>query len=142
MAEIKTKVNDASVAKFLNAIADDQVREDCWAIAEMMQKASKTEPRMWGSAILGFGSYHYKYASGHEGDAPRIGFSPRKQNITLYLMCGLKERQDLFEALGKSKCGVGCLYIKRLSDVHVPTLKKLIKASFDESKKMYPNDGV
>ena len=99
----------------------------------MMQKATKDKPKMWGTSIVGFGSYHYKYPSGHEGDAARIGFSPRKQNITLYIMpCFERNHEryhELMASLGKHSCGKSCLYFKRLSDIHVPTLKKLINAS-------------
>lgn len=129
MAEPKTKVNNASVAKFLNAIQDEKVRQDCWAIVDMMQAATKAEPKMWGTNIVGFGSYHYVYASGKEGDWPLTAFSPRKQNITLYIMAGFEQYDELLTKLGKHACGKACLYIKRLEDVHQPTLKKLINAS-------------
>ncbi|MEP7342016.1 MAG: DUF1801 domain-containing protein [Acidobacteriota bacterium] len=129
MAELKTKLNDASVDDFLNAIKDEQVRQDCWAITEMMQKATKAAPKMWGPSIVGFGIRRYKYANGREGDWMQVAFSPRKQNITLYIATGFEERDDLLAALGNHSCGKGCVYIKRLSDMHLPTLKKLIKAS-------------
>ncbi len=138
MAELKTKLNDASVDDFLNAIKDEQVRQDCWAIAKMMQEAAKAEPKMWGSSIVGFGSSHYKYASGREGDWMQVAFSPRKQNITLYISSGFEGRDELLTRLGKHSCGKGCVYIKRLSDVHLPTLKKLIKASVKHMLKTYP----
>jgi len=138
MAELKTKLNDASVDGFLNAIKDEQVRQDCWAIAKMMQEAAKAEPKMWGSSIVGFGSYRYKYASGREGDWMLTAFSPRKQNITLYIYGGFEGRDELLTRLGKHSCGKGCVYIKRLSDVHLPTLKKLIKASVKHMLKTYP----
>ena len=129
MAEPKTKLNDASVADFLNAINVEQVRQDCWAIVEMMQKATKAEPKMWGSNIVGFGSSPIKYANGREADWPQIAFSPRKQNLTLYIEAEFPGRDELLAQLGKHSCGKVCVYIKRLSDVHLPTLKKLIKAS-------------
>jgi uncharacterized protein DUF1801 len=129
MAELKTKRNDSSVDDFLNAIKDEQVREDCRAIADIMQKATKAKPQMWGSAIVGFGSRRYKYASGREMDWMLIAFSPRKQNITLYISSGFEGYDELMAQLGKHSCGKGCLYIKRLSDVHLPTLKKLINGS-------------
>src|ERR1051326_7368665 len=100
MAEPKTKLTDASVDDFLNAIKDEQVRQDCWAITEMMQKATNAAPKMWGSSIVGFGISRYKYASGREGDWPQIAFSPRKQNITLYLPTGFEEREELLAQLG------------------------------------------
>lgn len=129
MAELKTKLTDASVNDFLDSLKDEQVRQDCWAITEIMRKATNAEPKMWGSSIVGFGSYHYKYASGREGDWMQTAFSPRKQNITLYLSSGFEGRDELLAQLGKHSCGKGCVYIKRLSDVHLPTLKKLVKAS-------------
>lgn len=129
MAELKTKLNGASVDGFLNAIKDQQVREDCWTIVDIMQKATKAKPQMWGTAIVGFGRYHYKYASGREGDWMLTAFSPRKQNITLYLMGGFEDYDELMSRLGKHACGKSCLYIKRLSDIHLPTLRKLVGAS-------------
>ena len=140
MAELKTKLNDASVDDFLNAIKDEQVRTDCWAIADIMQKATKAKPQMWGSAIVGFGSRRYKYSSGREMDWMLIGFSPRKQNITLYILSGFKGQDELMAQLGKHSCGKGCVYIKRLSDVHLPTLKKLINASVKHMLKTNPLD--
>lgn len=132
MAELKTKVNDASVDRFLDAIADAQVRQDCRTIAEIMQAATKAKPKMWGAAIVGFGECRYVYASGREGDWMLIGFSPRKQNITLYLMDGFDKYGELLAGLGKHSHAKSCLYIKRLSDIHLPTLKKLIRASVQQ----------
>ena len=129
MAEIKTKLNDRSVTHFLNGIPDVQKREDCFALVKLMQGATKAEPKMWGSSIVGFGSYHYAYASGHEGDICLIGFSPRKQNLTLYLTTGFEPYAELLKKLGKYKTGKACLYIKRLSEVDMPTLQKIIKQS-------------
>lgn len=140
MAELKTKLNDASVDDFLNAIKDEQVRKDCRAITDMMQKATKAKPQMWGSAIVGFGSRRYKYASGREIDWMLIAFSPRKQNITLYISSGFEGYDELLAQLGKHSCGKGCLYIKRLSDVHLPTLKKLINASVKHMLKADQSD--
>jgi len=135
MAELKTKRNDASVGDFLDAIKDEQVREDCLVIGEIMQKATKAKPQMWGPSIVGFGSRRYKYASGREIDWMLIAFSPRKQNITLYISSGFDGYDELMAKLGKHSCGKGCLYIKRLSDVHLPTLKKLIKGSVEHALK-------
>ena len=129
MAELKTKATDKSVDKFINKIPDEERRQDCFAIAKMMEEITGQKPKMWGASIVGFGSYHYKYASGHEGDWPVIGFSPRKKDLTLYLMMGFEKHQDLMKQLGKHSTGKACLYIKRLSDIHVPTLKKLMKTS-------------
>ena len=135
MAELKTKRTDASVDDFLNSIKDDQVRKDCWTIAEMMQKATKAKPQMWGPSIIGFGSRRYKYPNGREMDWMVIAFSPRKQNITLYLSRDFEGYDELMEQLGKHSCSKACLYIKRLSDIHLPTLKKLINSTVKHLKK-------
>ena len=128
MADLKTKRTVVSVAGFLNAIGNDQVRSDSKAIAAMMEKATRAKPRMWGSAIVGFGQRRLKYPNGREIDWMQIAFSPRKQNITLYVG-GFQGKEALLERLGTHSCGKGCLYIKRLSDVHLPTLRKIIVAS-------------
>ncbi len=129
MAELKTKVNEASVNKFLNSVADKQKREDSYVILELMKKITKCEPKMWGSSIVGFGSYHYKYESGREGDICLIGFSPRKQNLTLYIMSGFSKYGDLMKKLGKYKTGKACLYINKLDDIDIKVLKELINES-------------
>ena len=130
MAEAKTKPTKESVTGFLNKITDATRREDCFAVVKIMEEITGSKPQMWGPSIVGFGSYHYKYASGHEGDWPVIAFSPRKQDLTLYLsLNGYEKFGALMDQLGKHKTGKSCLYIKRLSDIHLPTLKKLIKAS-------------
>lgn len=132
--ELKTKKNDASVNDFLNFIEDEQKRKDCFEIAKMMEKATKQKPKMWGPSIVGFGEYHYIYASGHEGDMCKIGFSPRKQNITLYIMQVIGS--PLFRKLGKFKTSKACLYIKKLADVDKKVLQELINeaAKADLSK--------
>jgi hypothetical protein len=129
MAELKTKQNDASVEKFLNGIADKSAREDCLAILQLMKQATKAEPKMWGTSIIGFGNYHYKYESGREGDWPLTGFSPRKQNLTLYIIPGFVRYAELMQKLGKYKTGKSCLYIKKLADVDLVVLKQLVKES-------------
>jgi hypothetical protein len=129
MSELKTKVNEASVDAFLNSVSDEKKKRDSYAIIEMMQKITKHEPKMWGTSIIGFDSYHYKYGSGHEGDMCLVGFSPRKANITLYLMGGFHCRKDLMEKLGKHKVGKGCLYIKTMDDIDPEVLKEIIIAS-------------
>lgn len=134
MAEAKTKPTKLSVKKFINSQPDEQVRADCAIISKLMSEATGETPRMWGPSIIGFGSYHYKYASGREGDMPIIGFSPRKQALTLYIWMYGPEQTDLLKKLGKHTTGKWCLYIKRLSDVDLPTLKKLIKASVKRLK--------
>jgi uncharacterized protein DUF1801 len=134
MPEAKTKLTGASVDDFLDAIENDQVRDDCRTIAGIMEKAAKAPPRMWGSNIVGFGSHRSTYASGREAEWMLTAFSPRKQNITLYLG-HLDEQRDLLDKLGTHSCGKGCLYIKRLSDVHLPTLTKLVKSSVTLARK-------
>lgn len=127
--ELKTKPTKASVKDFLNQIADEERRKDCFAVAKMMEEITGDKPKMWGPSIVGFGTWHYKYASGHEGDWPIAAFSPRKKDLTVYLMVGFDKQRELMEKLGKHSTGKSCLYIKRLSDVHLPTLKKLIRES-------------
>jgi hypothetical protein len=134
VAELKTKPTKQSVPDFLNKLPDAQRREDCFAIAKLMEEVTGSKPQMWGPSIVGFGAYHYKYASGHEGDWPLTGFSPRKQDLTLYIMMGFQKYDELMKQLGKYRLGKSCLYIKRLSDIHVPTLKKLLKASVKDLK--------
>jgi hypothetical protein len=137
VAELKTKKNAASVEDFLGKISPEKKRKDAIAICELMRKATKAEPKMWGTSIVGFGEYHYKYESGHEGDMCIVGFSPRKANLTLYIMPGLAGFEALLSKLGKHKTGKGCLYINSLEDVDVPTLSKLIQHAFKEMKKKY-----
>ena len=130
MAEAKTKPTKQSVDGFIKKIPDPQTRADCLTIARLMAEATRSEPGLWGSSIVGFGTRRIKYAGGREGDWPIIGFSPRKQNLTLYIgLGGFDSHAELLEKLGKHSVGKGCLYIKRLSDVDLPTLKKLIRAS-------------
>jgi hypothetical protein len=126
MAELKTKKNEASVAEFLNAIRDETRRQDCFTVLELMKKATKAEPKMWGSSIVGFGEYHYQYESGRAGDWFQMGFSPRKQTLTLYLMSGLEAHRELLAKLGKHKTGKGCLYINHLADIEIKVLKEMI----------------
>ena len=128
-AELKTKKTEASVEDFLNSIADENVRDDSQKIAAMMQKATAAKPQMWGASIVGFGTYHYKGASGREGDWMRIGFSPRKQNLTVYIMDGFEKYVGLMANLGKYKTGKSCLYVKRLSDIDENVLNELIELS-------------
>ena len=134
MSEMKTKPTNQSVKEFLNKVSDEERRADCFAVAKIMEEITGEKPKMWGPSIIGFGSYHYKYASGREGDWPIAGFSPRKKDLTVYLMVGFERNGELMEKLGKHTTGKSCLYLKRLSDIHVPTLKKLIKTSVKETK--------
>ncbi len=132
--ELKTKVNKASVEGFLNTVKEETVRKDCFEIMKIMKQVTKEEPKMWGSSIVGFGSYHYKGKSGREGDWMLTGFSPRKQNLTLYLMGGFDTHKDLLKRLGKFTTSVGCLYIKKLEDVDKKVLKELISESVKRMK--------
>lgn len=132
MAELKTQQNDASVVDFLNKVEKDQKRTDSFAILDMMREITGTEPKMWGASIIGFGSYHYKYESGREGDWFIVGFSPRKQNISLYMMSGFEGRDEILSRLGKYKTSKACLYINKLADVDVDVLKELIQKSVDQ----------
>ena len=133
MAEMKTRVNDASVEEFLNSVEDEQKRRDSFEIVKIMKQVTKKEPKMWGPAIIGFGSYHYKYESGREGDMPQIGFSPRKQNLTLYIGVGDDSDNPLLKKLGKYTTGKSCLYIRKLADVDRNVLQDLIADSFRKS---------
>lgn len=132
MAEPKTKPTQASVKEFLNQIPDQERREDCYAVAKIMEEITGDKPKMWGPSIIGFGAYHYKYASGREGDWPVAAFSPRKKDLTLYLTPGFDKHTELMQKLGNHSVGKSCLYIKRLSDIHLATLKKLIKTSIKD----------
>lgn len=132
MAELKTQVTKASVDKFLEGIKDEKKRQDCYKILKIMKKATKAEPKMWGTSIVGFGDYHYVYASGREGDWFITGFSPRVQNLTLYMMGGFDS--EALQRLGKYKTGKGCLYINKLSDVDLKVLNELITKSVKQSK--------
>lgn len=129
MAELKTKKNTASVEKFLNNVADEQRRKDCFRLLEIMKAETKAEPAMWGTSIVGFGGHQYKYESGRELEWFLVGFAPRKQDLTLYIMGGLERYPSLMKKLGKHKTGKSCLYIKKLEDVDLSTLKQLIKQS-------------
>jgi len=139
MAEPKTKQTKASVSAFLNAIPEEGKRKDSKAIAKMMQKVSGEKPYMWGTSIVGFGKFHYKYASGHEGDTCIVGFSPRKQNLTLYLYPGFHAEEKLLSKLGKFKLGKGCLYINKLSDVDTTVLEDLVAQAVRKMKTLKQN---
>lgn len=139
MSELKTKPTSHSVTEFLDKVQPEEKRQDSFTILKMMQKISGEKPVMWGSSMIGFGSYHYKSErSSQEGDWPLIGFSPRKQNLTLYIMAimaGNEDSKELLSKLGKHKTSVGCLYIKRLSDVDTKVLSALIEKSYTRMKK-------
>ena len=134
MAELKTKVNNASVEKFLKTVKDEQKRLDSFKILDIMKKITKEEPKMWGPSIVGFGKYHYKYESGNEGDMCMAGFSPRKEALTIYILPGFERNKSLMKKLGKYKTGKSCLYIKRLDDVDIKVLTELISDSYKYMK--------
>lgn len=131
MAELKTKQNEQSVEAFLNKVEDEKKRKDSFAILELMKDVTGMEPKMWGESIVGFGNYHYKYASGREGDYLLVGFSPRKQNLTLYVLSGAEGQDALLQKLGKYTTGKSCLYIKKLTDVDQGILAELIRQSVE-----------
>lgn len=137
MAELKTKPTKADVEKFLNSIKDEKKGEDSFKILKLMKQITKEEPIMWGPSIVGFGSYHYKYESGREGDMCITGFSPRKQNLTIYILPGFKRYSELMKKLGKHKTGSSGLYINKLEDVDLKVLKQLITESVKYMKKTY-----
>ena len=137
MAENKTKPTRASVTAFINAIEDPQKRADARKVAAMLRKATGKRAQMWGSSIVGYGTYHYKYASGREGDFMMAGFSPRKQALTVYIMAGFSNYDALLKKLGEYKTGKSCLYIRRLSDVDEDVLQKLIDESVKYMRKNY-----
>lgn len=139
MAEPKTKLTDSSVAEFIEKVPDEKKRQDCKELIEIMQQASQAEARMWGDSIVGFGVYTTKYASGREGDWPMIAFSPRKQNLTLYLSSsGYDEYGSLLEKLGKHSTSKACLYIKRLEDVDMSVLKEIVALSVQHTRSINP----
>ncbi len=137
MAESKTRPGKASVAQFLNAIENERRRADAKKVAAMMRKATGKRARLWGTSIVGFGSYHYKYDSGREGDAALVGFSPRKQNLAVYIMPGFEPFAALMKKLGKYKTGKSCLYINKLDDVDENVLQQLIERSVRLTRKRY-----
>jgi hypothetical protein len=130
MAELKTKATGVSVDDFLRKTTSGKKLEDSYKLIEMMRKITKEEPKMWGPSIIGFGQYHYKYASGHEGDMPATAFSPRKPALTLYVIAGFSKKDELLKKLGKYKISKACLYIKSLDDVDLKVLKELIAESY------------
>lgn len=139
-AKTKTKSTDEQVLAFINDFADtEQKKEDSLELIRLMQEVSGFEPRMWGPTIVGFGNYHYKYASGHEGDAPLLGFSPRKAAISLYVFTGLEEHKHLLDKLGKFKMGKACIYVKKLDDINIDELKKLMQTSIKFLNEKYPS---
>lgn len=141
MAELKTKPTGVSVKSYLDAIEDDTRRKDCRAIAALMKRVTGCSPKMWGPSIVGFGSYHYEYASGHSGDMCLTGFSSRGREIVVYLMAGDERAGKLFAALGKHRRGKSCLYFRRLADVDLPVLEQLVALSCADTRSRFPEVG-
>lgn len=137
MAKNKTTETENSITDFINAVENQQKRDDSFKLLEIMRDVSGHDPKMWGPSIIGFGSYHYKYAGGHEGDAPLIGFSPRKAAISLYVFTGLDQHRHLLNDLGKFKMGKACIYIKKLSDINEEQLVLLINETIAYLKSKY-----
>ena len=135
MAELKTKCNSGNVEAFLSGVTDEKKRQDSFAILELMKKVTGKEPEMWGESIVGFGKYHYKYASGREGDWFLTGFSPRAQNLTLYIMAGFDQYETLLSKLGKHSTGKSCLYIKKIEDIDINVLEELVKRSVEHMER-------
>jgi hypothetical protein len=135
MAEMKTKANRKSVELFLDGIKDEKRSEDCTVVSRLMEKITGAKPKMWGDSIVGFGSYHYKYASGREGDWFLTGYSLRKSDLTIYLMCDLEKNAGLLKKLGKHKTGKSCLYLKSLDDIDIDVLIELIRDSVKKLSK-------
>jgi len=138
MAELKTKRNDVSVEAFLNGIADERKRQDAFTVLHLMAEVTGEAPTMWGESIVGFGRYHYKYASGREADWMLTGFSPRKQNLTVYIMAGFAQYDELLARLGKHSTGSSCLYIKKLQDIDLAVLRELVSQSVAHMKATNP----
>lgn len=139
MYQLKTKETDNSVIEFIETVESQKKREDAYKLLDIFAETSGYEAKMWGPSIIGFGSYHYKYASGHEGDAPLVGFSPRKAKISLYFATGDTEREELLKEFGKHTSGKACVYINKIADIDVEVLKKLIKQSIKFLKEAHPD---
>lgn len=139
MAETKTKPTEGSVDAYIEAIESPARREDARTVRGMMERITGEPPKMWGPSIIGFGSYHYRYDSGHEGTSCRLGFSPRKAELVLYVLTGTPEQEALLAKLGKHKVGKSCLYIKRLADVDMAVLEDITRAALADMNDRYPN---
>ena len=138
MAQNKTTENDLSVTDFLNTVTDETKRNDCFSLSDIITETTGFKAKMWGTAIVGFGSYHYKYESGREGDAPLAGFSPRKDAIALYFSSEFKNREQLLAKFGKHKTAKACVYVKKMSDIDVEVLKEMVTNSVARISSLYP----
>lgn len=139
MYELKTRQNDSSVIEFIEAVENPKKREDAYNLLDIFTETTGFEAKMWGPSIIGFGSYHYKYKTGHEGDAPLVGFSPRKAKISLYFAPGDPEREKVLNSFGKHTTGKACVYINKVADIDQAVLKQLINQSMSFLQKTYPN---
>ena len=139
MAKNKTTQTLISVDDFINSVKDETKRKDSFSLIQLIKNQTGLEPKMWGPSIVGFGSYHYKYDSGHEGDSPLVGFSPRVSAITLYFSGHFEKREELLEELGKHKTDKGCIYVKKLDDINIETLQKIITNHINHIQKLYLN---
>jgi hypothetical protein len=142
VAELKTRPTKVSVDTFLTRIQDEARREDCRTLVRLMKRATGERPTMWGPSMVGFGNYHYRYASGHEGDCFLAGFAPRKRELTLYIMSGFDRYKALLARLGKHKTGKACLFVRRLADIDLAVLEELVSASVKHLKQLYRNPGA
>ncbi|SFQ38939.1 protein of unknown function (DU1801) [Desemzia incerta] len=140
MAEPKMKENDNSVIDFIESVESEKKKADAYQLLDIFEEVTGFKAKMWGPSIIGFGSYHYKYASGHEGDAPLAGFSPRKAKISLYLAYESEEREKMLENFGKHTTGKACIYVNKLADIDTQVLKKLIEQSVETYQNLYPNE--
>ncbi|MCP3032047.1 DUF1801 domain-containing protein [Halobacillus sp. A1] len=138
MYELKTKENDRNVLEFIESVENPRKREDAYALLDIFTEVTGYQAKMWGPTIIGFGSYHYIYDSGHEGDAPLTGFSPRKSKISLYFATGDNKRDELLSSFGKHTTGKACVYLNKLDDIDIKVLKKLIKRSMCFLREKYP----
>lgn len=141
MYELKTKENDNSVIEFIENVDHPKKREDAYRLLDIFTETTGYQAKMWGPSIIGFGSYHYKYPSGHEGDAPLVGFSPRKAKISLYFATGDTKREEMLKSFGKHTTGKACVYINKVADIDVEVLKSLIRHSVQFLQEMYPEKG-
>lgn len=142
MAELKTKPSDTDVHKYLQAVEPAVRREDAFTLVALMERISGQTPKMWGDSMIGFGSYHYRYESGHEGDSFRVGFAPRKSALSVYIMPGYQDYSEILQRLGKHAKGKACLYLKKLSDVDLSVLEELIQRALQDMERMYPSSSA
>jgi len=142
MYKLKTQPTDSSVVAFIESVESEKKQEDAFKLLDIFTETTGMEPKIWGESIIGFGSYHYKYESGHEGDAALVGFSPRKARFSLYFATGDEKREELLKDFGKHKTGKACVYVNKLDDIDVDVLKKLIDQSIDFLEETYGEENI